>query len=93
MYLCPLPLSTKPPVFILLFLSSGYFNGARFFQCDRTDQRNAAGGMFIIMGFLWLVEVPLLIVAIVMVCYVCTHIIEHVACAKEFTYSRNVHVF
>ena len=51
----------------LLFLSSGYFNGARFFQGDCTDQRNAAGGMFIIMGFLWLVGVPLLIVAIVMV--------------------------
>ena len=29
----------------LLFLSSGYFNGARLFQDDRTDQRNAAGGV------------------------------------------------
>ena len=29
----------------LLFLSSGYFNGTRFFQDDLTDQRNAAGGI------------------------------------------------
>ena len=48
-----------------LFLSSGYFNGAQFFQDDRTEQRNAAGGMYIIMGFLWLIGVPVLVVAII----------------------------
>ena len=49
-------------------LSSGYFNGAQFFNNDpRTDRDNAAGGMYIIMGFLWLIGVPILVVAIVMV--------------------------
>ena len=32
-----------------------------------TEQKNAAGGMYIIMGFLWLIGIPVLIVAIVMV--------------------------
>jgi uncharacterized membrane protein len=52
---------------LVFFLSSGYFNGAKFFQDPRSDKKNAAGGMYIIMGFLWLVGVPVLIVAIVMV--------------------------
>ena len=50
-----------------LFLSSGYFNGAEFFQGERTAQKSAAGGMFVIMGFLWLVGIPVLVVAIIMV--------------------------
>ena len=50
------------------FFSSGYFNGAQFFNNDPcTDRDNAAGGMYIIMGFLWLIGVPILIVTIVMV--------------------------
>ena len=52
---------------LTLFLSSGYFNGAQFFQGERTEQKNAAGGMYIIMGFLWLIGIPVLVVAIVMV--------------------------
>jgi hypothetical protein len=44
-----------------------YFNGAQFFQGDHTDQRTAAGGMYIIMGFLWLVGIPVVVVAIIMV--------------------------
>ena len=52
----------------LPLFSSGYFNGAQFFNNDsRTDQDNAAGGMYIIMGFLWLIGVPVLVVTIVMV--------------------------
>ena len=50
---------------------SGYFNGANFFQPvmgnPATDQRKAAGAMYIIMGFLWLVAVPVLVVVIIMV--------------------------
>jgi hypothetical protein len=49
------------------FLSSGYFNGSQFFQDPRSNKKNAAGGMYIIMGFLWLIGVPVLAVAIVMV--------------------------
>jgi uncharacterized membrane protein len=52
---------------LVFFLSSGYFNGAQFFQDPRSDQRNAVGGMHIIMGFLWLVGIPVVVVAIVMV--------------------------
>ena len=51
----------------LYFSPVGYFNGAQFFQGERTQQKNAAGGMYIIMGFLWLIGIPVLIVAIVMV--------------------------
>ena len=32
-----------------------------------TEQKNAAGGMYIIMGFLWLIGILVLVVAIVMV--------------------------
>ena len=57
-------MNSSPP----LLFSSGYFNGAQFFNNDpRTDRDNAAGGMYIIMGFLWLIGVPVLVVAIVMV--------------------------
>ena len=63
----------------LPFFSSGYFNGAQFFNNDlRTDRDNAAGGMYIIMGFLWLIGVPVLVVAIVMMStthmYICARI-------------------
>ena len=58
---------------IILLFSSGYFNGAQFFQGERTDQKNAAGGMYIIMGFLWLVGIPILVVVIIMVCHM-THV-------------------
>ena len=34
---------------------------------DRTDHKNAAGAMYVIMGFLWLVAVPALVVVIIMV--------------------------
>ena len=51
----------------ILFLSSGYFNGAQFFQGEQTEQKNAAGGMYIIMGFLWLIGIPIVVVAIIMV--------------------------
>ena len=67
-----------PPPF---FFSSGYFNGAQFFNNDpRTDYDYAAGGMYryVIMGFLWLIGVPILVVAIVMVSathmYICKNI-------------------
>ena len=43
------------------------FNVAHFFQDERTEQKTAAGGMYIIMRFLWLIGIPVLIVAIVMV--------------------------
>ena len=32
-----------------------------------SEQKNAAGGMYIIMGFLWLIGIPIVVVAIVMV--------------------------
>ena len=42
------------------------------------------------MGFLWLVGVPVLIVAIGLIHSYAYYL--DVACAKEFTYSWNVHV-
>ena len=57
----------SPPLFF-----SDYVNGAQFFQNDpHTDWDTAAGGVYIIMGFLSLVRVPVLIVAIVMVSNTC----------------------
>ena len=50
-----------------LSFCSGYFNGARFFQGDRSESKNAAGAMYVIMGFLWLVALPVLILVIIMV--------------------------
>ena len=44
-----------------------YFNAAQFFQDGRTEQKTAAGGMYIIMGFLWLIGIPVIVVAIIMV--------------------------
>ena len=49
-----------------------------------TDQRNATGGMFINMGFLWLVGVPILVVAITMVRIECITYM----CWNEDSYSK-----
>ena len=47
---------------------SGYFNGANFFQpvndVQPSDQKKAAGAMYIIMEFLWMVAVPSLVVVV-----------------------------
>ena len=57
-------MNSSPPSFFI----SVYFSGAQFCNNDpRTDRDNAAGGIYIIMGFLWPIGVPVLIVAIVMV--------------------------
>ena len=45
--------------FSLYDVHSGFFNGAKLFGPD--EDQKAAGAMFIIMGLLWILAVPLAI--------------------------------